>query len=210
MTFYVVCRPTRPCWGNVCDSCVFSWRRRSRITRFSFRGSLGWTSMCASTRANFRLRSVHPDLTDAFAFQHAAFGRVWTPSLVPSRPPKSGKVPISWADCCACTTGTRTLRSKSHSWVGGRLFFRGCLDVADWSRMQALRSLFGGNWQRHQQRGWRPRTRSAEMWVATERRRGWWNRVSFTLKFGLSSMFFFGVTLDAILGSSEGVPSLDH
>ena len=32
--------------------------------------------MCASTRANFWLRSVHPDLTDAFALQHDA--NVWT------------------------------------------------------------------------------------------------------------------------------------
>ena len=32
--------------------------------------------MCASTRANFWLRSVHPDLTEAFALQHDA--NVWT------------------------------------------------------------------------------------------------------------------------------------
>ena len=143
--------------------------------------------MCASTRANFRLRSVHPDLTDAFAFQHATFGRVWTPSLVP-RPPKSGKVPISWADCLRMHDRHPDVAEQIAQLGGGRLFFRGCLDVADWSRMQALRSLFGGNLQRHQQRGWRTPNPVSRNVGGNRRRRGWWNRVSFTLKFGLSSM----------------------
>ena len=53
--------------------------------------------------------------------------------------------------------------------------------------MQALRFLLGGNWQKHQQRGWRTPNPISQNMGGNRGRRGWWNRASFTLKFGLAS-----------------------
>ena len=71
--------------------------------------------------------------------------------------------------------------------------------------MQALRFLLAGNWQKHQQRGWRtPNPVSLNM-GGNRRRRGWWNRASFTLKFGLASTVQRGPSSDPNM-----TPSLLH
>ena len=161
--------------------------------------------MCASTRANFWLRSVHPDLTEAFALQHA---NVWTClDTILGSPSVPGMAKVlaslsfsvgglglssahrnresahwaSWADCLR--TGhdrhpdiAETMIAQLPSVVS-----RVSRTVANWLRMRALRFLLGGNWQKHQQRGWRtPNPVSLNM-GGNRRRRGWWNRASFTL-----------------------------
>ena len=161
--------------------------------------------MCASTRANFWLRSVHPDLTEAFALQHA---NVWTClDTILGSPSVPGMAKVlaslsfsvgglglssahrnresahwaSWADCLR--TGhdrhpdiAETMIAQLPSVVS-----RVSRTVANWLRMRALRFLLGGNWQKHQQRGWRTPNPVRLNMGGNRRRRGWWNRASFTL-----------------------------
>ena len=131
-------------------------------------------------RATFWLRSVHPDLTEAFALQHDS--NVWTClDTILGSPSDSGmaKVLASLGFSLGGFGLSSAHRNRERCPLAqlGRLFAHGARPtpgdndhtvvsrvsrgVADWWRMQGLRFLLGGNWQRHQQRVWRTPNRAS-------------------------------------------------
>ena len=155
--------------------------------------------MCASTRANLWLRSVHLDLTEAFAPQHDANVRTCLDTIFgsPSAPGvakvlaslsfslgglglssahrnREGSHWASWDDCLCMVhdrhldTAEIMITQLEVGPIGGGSFLEGIGRNA---------SSAGGG----------PRTGSSPSVGGNRGRRGWWNRASFTLKFGLAS-----------------------